>query len=68
MMRAEKEQTLLVGDSPRRDIRPARDLGLHTVYARYGDRFSKERECPEADYSINGMDELLPIIRSFRDG
>jgi putative hydrolase of the HAD superfamily len=64
MMRALPENTLLVGDSPRRDIRPARDLGFLTVYARYGDRFSEERECPEADFIINRMDELLPIIQN----
>lgn len=61
MMRAEPEETVLVGDSPRRDIRPARDLGMTTVYARYGDRLSTVRECPEAHYIIERMDELLAI-------
>jgi putative hydrolase of the HAD superfamily len=64
MMRAGPETTLLVGDSPHRDIRPAKDMGFKTVYARYGDRFSGIRECPEADFIINGMDELIPIVRS----
>lgn len=64
MMQAHPGETLLLGDSPRRDIRPARDLGMHTVYARYGDRFSGVRECPEADFVINGIDELIPIIDS----
>jgi putative hydrolase of the HAD superfamily len=64
MMRAVPESTLLVGDSPRRDIRPARDLGICTVYARYGDRFSLIRECPEADFIVNGMDELAGIVTS----
>jgi putative hydrolase of the HAD superfamily len=66
MLRAAPADTLLVGDSPRRDIRPARDLGMRTVYARYGDRFSEVRECPDADFVINGMTELLPIIQSLR--
>jgi len=64
MMKATSSSAILVGDSPRRDIRPARDLGIRTVYARYGDRFSLPRECPEADFSINGLEELLPIIQS----
>jgi putative hydrolase of the HAD superfamily len=64
MMRAGTENTLLLGDSPRRDIRPAAKLGIRTVYARYGDRFSDVRECPEADFVIDHMDEFLPIIRS----
>jgi putative hydrolase of the HAD superfamily len=68
MMGAVPKSTLLVGDSPRRDIRPARDLGICTVYARYGDRFSLIRECPEADFIINRMDELPGIIRSRENG
>ena len=68
MMRAGPENTLLVGDSPRRDIHPARALGISTVYARYGDRFSRVRECPDADFIINGMDELLPIINTLNEG
>ncbi|MCK9580662.1 MAG: HAD family hydrolase [Methanoregula sp.] len=67
MMRAGPDAVLLVGDSPRRDIRPARDLGIRTVYAKYGDRFSARRECPEADFCINKMTELLPIISSLAE-
>jgi putative hydrolase of the HAD superfamily len=65
MMRAGSDETVLIGDSPRRDIRPARDLGMRTIYARYGDRFSEVRECPEADFVINQADELVPIIDGF---
>lgn len=65
MLRAGPEETVLIGDSPRRDIQPARELGMCTIYARYGDRFSNVRECPDADFIIDGMDELIPIIDSF---
>ena len=64
MMKTTPGSAILVGDSPRRDILPARDLGIRTVYARYGDRFSLERKCPEADFCIETMNELLPIIGS----
>jgi putative hydrolase of the HAD superfamily len=66
MMRADAGDTLLIGDSPHRDIRPARDLGIRTVYARYGDRFSGVRDCPEADFVIDRIDELIPILGSLR--
>lgn len=66
MMKTGPERALLVGDSPRRDIRPAGDLGIRTVYARYGDRFSPVRECPEADYVIDGITELLQVVSSLR--
>lgn len=68
MMKACPEETLLVGDSPRRDIRPARELGMQAVYAQYGDRFSKISGCPDAHWIIDRMDELLPIVASLRSG
>ncbi len=67
MMKATSGSAIVVGDSPRRDIKPARDLGIRTVYARYGDRFSQERKCPEADFCINKMPELLSVIRGLAE-
>jgi len=64
MMRAETHEVLLVGDSPRRDIEPCRLLGICSVYARYGDRFSDDRSAFEADFTIDAMDELPRIIAS----
>ena len=43
MMKAQAGETVLIGDSPHRDIEPCRSLGIKTVYARYGDRFSQDR-------------------------
>lgn len=62
MMKADPETTLLVGDSIRRDIEPCSRLGIRTVYARYGDRFAADRTRYDADFTINGMDELPPIL------
>jgi len=62
IMRSDPEETILIGDSPVRDICPAHDLGMRTVYARYGDRFSVEKTCPQADYTIDRMQELLSIV------
>ena len=60
-MNVANEEVLLVGDSPRRDIEPCRVLGIRTVYARYGDRFSSGREAVLSDYVIDCMDQL-PVI------
>lgn len=57
-------ETLFIGDSLRRDIAPCKKLGIRTVYARYGDRFSGTRQEIEADYVIDRMDDLLGIIGS----
>jgi putative hydrolase of the HAD superfamily len=63
-LHARPENALYIGDSPRRDIEPCQKLGIRTVYARYGDRFSKTRPCTSADFIIDTMKELPDIIRS----
>jgi len=60
---ARPEEALFIGDSPRRDIEPCKKLGIRTVYARYGDRFSKTRDYAGADYVIDRMDELPRILK-----
>jgi putative hydrolase of the HAD superfamily len=62
MMQASPENTLLIGDSIRRDIEPCARLGIRTVYARYGDRFAAGRVDHCADFTIDAMDELPAIL------
>lgn len=61
---ARPEESLFIGDSPRRDMEPCKKLGIRTVYARYGDRFSKTREYDGADFVIDRMDDLRRLIRT----
>jgi putative hydrolase of the HAD superfamily len=67
MLRSTTGEVLLVGDSPKRDIEPGRTLGIRTVYARYGDRFSDARSVIVADYTIDSMAELPEILSGFSD-
>ncbi|HQK55246.1 MAG TPA: HAD family hydrolase [Methanolinea sp.] len=53
---------MIVGDSPRRDIAPGKKLGMTTVYARYGDRFSLPGTDGGADFTIDGFAQLLPLL------
>ncbi len=62
LMNTTARETLLIGDSPRRDIAPAGILGMHTVYARYGDRFSHPKSDGGADHAIDSFPELLEIL------
>nr|WP_320160911.1 HAD family hydrolase [uncultured Methanoregula sp.] len=62
MLRSDFSETLIVGDSPRRDIEPCRQMGIRTVYARYGDRFSRTRNYAGADFAIDSMDQLPAIL------
>jgi len=66
MMKSGSHEALLIGDSPRRDIEPCRKLGIRTVYARYGDRYSPTREEVKADFTIDSMKELLEILSRVR--
>ncbi len=65
MMKTSPSEVVLIGDSMRRDIEPCRDLGIRTVYARYGDRFSTDRTSVPADFVIDTMAELPEILREF---
>jgi putative hydrolase of the HAD superfamily len=66
MMKAHPGEAVLIGDSPRRDIAPCRSLGIRTVYARYGDRFSLDRDNVPADFIIDTPEELPDIILGLR--
>jgi putative hydrolase of the HAD superfamily len=59
-------EVIAVGDSPRRDIAPCRQMGMITVYARYGDRFSPRDNNGGADFVIDSPGEVLSIIDSIR--
>jgi putative hydrolase of the HAD superfamily len=62
MMKAGTDEAMVIGDSPRRDIEPGHTLGIRTVYARYGDRFSDDRSDIPADYVIDAIADLPEIL------
>jgi putative hydrolase of the HAD superfamily len=61
-MDATARETLLVGDSPVRDIAPGMMLGMTTVYARYGDRFPRTGLDGGAHYAIDDFRDLAGIV------
>lgn len=54
------KHAMMVGDWPERDIRGAEQLGIVTVFARYGDRSGVEES--GASYDINDIIELVEIV------
>lgn len=54
------EEAIMVGDWAERDIYGAKLLHMHTVFARYGDRFGTTTS--GADHEINDPIELLGIL------
>ena len=65
MMKTGTDEAMLIGDSPRRDIEPGHFLGIRTVYARYGDRFSDDRSSVPADFVIDAIADLPEILYGF---
>ena len=58
-------EAIMVGDWPERDMIGAAQLGIITVFARYGDTFGTVES--HADYDVNDISELLQIIDTQND-
>jgi putative hydrolase of the HAD superfamily len=56
------EEALMVGDWPERDIVGAKNVGIRTVFARYGD--PRGVVDSGADYDINDIGELISIVEN----
>lgn len=54
------EETLMVGDWNERDIIGAKNVGMITAFAKYGDTFNTEKH--DADYELNDITDILKII------
>jgi putative hydrolase of the HAD superfamily len=59
-------ETILLGDSIRRDIMPAKALGMFAVHAVYGDRNFHEGEKDKADYVISEIREIIELADGHR--
>ncbi len=59
-MRIKAHEALMVGDWPERDIVGAAELGIRTVFARYGDTFGTKES--GADYEIDDAYALLKVV------
>lgn len=57
------EEAIMVGDRIARDINVAKKLGLHTIYARYGDENPPEKGKSGADYEINDISEIIDVVK-----
>jgi putative hydrolase of the HAD superfamily len=60
LLRVDSSEALMIGDWPERDVVGAAQLGIKTVFARYGDTFGTVRS--GADFEINDIIELVDIV------
>jgi putative hydrolase of the HAD superfamily len=63
-LRVGPNETIFVGDSLHRDIAPAKELGLVTIYAAYGDRNFMEDRINIADFVLQDIRELIDVLKS----
>ena len=59
-LNVEPEQALMIGDWPERDVVGASQVGMKTIFARYGDTF--EIENSGADWEVDDIYEIINII------
>ena len=59
-------EAMMIGDWPERDIVGASELGIRTVFARYGDTFGTETS--GADYEIEDIFRLVDIVDEINAG
>ena len=65
----EPQRTIMVGDWPERDLVGAREVGMITVFARYGFTFDRPTIGAEgADYAIDDIREIITIIEDVNKG
>ncbi|MEC8838937.1 MAG: HAD-IIIA family hydrolase [Candidatus Neomarinimicrobiota bacterium] len=60
-LKTEPSETLMVGDWPERDVAGANNLGIRTIFARYGDSFGTINS--GADWDINDVYEIVGIVK-----
>ena len=53
----------MVGDWPERDMEGAHQLGIRTIFAKYGDTFGTTNS--GADWDLNNIYELVLIINEW---
>ncbi len=54
------ENTLMVGDWPERDVEGAKQLGMKTIFARYGDTFGTKDS--GADWDVDDIHQIVEIV------
>lgn len=59
------EETMMIGDRIARDVNTAKKLGIHTVYARYGDEKAPEKGKSGAEFEIDDIGQLVDVLNNF---
>ena len=61
IMKSTPDEVLMIGDWPERDVVGAKQIGIKTIFARYGDTFGTVDS--GADWDVNDIYELVDIVK-----
>jgi len=61
IMKSTPNEVLMIGDWPERDVVGAKQIGIKTIFARYGDTFGTVDS--GADWDVNDIYELVDIVK-----
>lgn len=64
-LQTKPNETLMVGDWPERDVAGANNLGIRSIFARYGDSFDTVNS--GADWDINDVYEIVGIVNKLNN-
>lgn len=59
------DEALMIGDWPERDVIGAKQIGMKTVFARYGDTFGTLES--GADWDVNNIYEIVSIVEEINN-
>jgi len=61
LLQISPKNMLMIGDWPERDVIGAKEVGMKTAFAKYGDTFNTEHS--GADYDLEDIYELINIVK-----
>ena len=65
ILQAKPDEVLMIGDWPERDVVGAKEIGMKTIFARYGDTFGTVDS--GADWDVNDIYDLVGIVKELND-
>ena len=65
ILNVNSDEALMIGDWPDRDVVGANQIGMKTIFARYGDTFGTEDS--GADWDVNDIYEVVNIVKDLNN-
>ena len=65
ILQSSPDEVLMIGDWPERDVIGAKQIGMKTIFARYGDTFGTVDS--GADWDVNDIYDLVNIVRELNN-